>query len=101
MIRIIAISLNSVIVCGENTRGGSARCPRTKLLAGSVERIKAHTDPAGGVKIVAIPRDGWRLSFQQTWNGAGDGRFPRGATYLAIEVRYRLIEEQVSYTWAV
>jgi hypothetical protein len=39
---------------------------RTKLLGGLFERIEAHADPAAGgrVKVVAVPREGWRRFFE-------------------------------------
>ena len=39
---------------------------RTELVGGLFERIEAHTDPAAGdrVKVVAVPREGWRRFFE-------------------------------------
>ena len=37
---------------------------RTKLLAGLFQRIEARAEPAGGVKVVAVPREGWRRFFE-------------------------------------
>jgi hypothetical protein len=54
---------------------GADGAQRTKLLAGLFERIEAQ--PGGGVRVVAVPRDGWRRFFEY-------------ATYSAVEVRYRL-----------
>jgi hypothetical protein len=42
------------------------RQQRTQLLGGLFERIEAHADPttAGRVKVVAVPREGWRRFFE-------------------------------------
>jgi len=57
---------------------------RTRLLAGLFEHIKAPADPSGEVHVVAVPRPGWRSSFEQILPLERETGFSRsGAAYSA------------------
>jgi hypothetical protein len=44
----------------------------------------------GGVKVVAVPREGWRRFFEYVVLERETGVSRSGGTYSTVEVRYRL-----------
>ena len=65
---------------------------RTKLLARVLPPQETTGRPGGGVKIMAVPREGWRRFFEYAALERETGVSRAAGTYSAVEVRYRLSE---------